>query len=516
MSPNKRIFVNIVATYGRSLYALVIGLFCGRWALMALGEVDYGLYGLVGGMTGFVAFFNELLAMAVGRFYAVSIGSAHKTGNEITGLEDCRKWFNTAFCIHTLVPLGLVIIGYPVGTWAVANFLTIPVDRVGPCLWVWRFTCFSCFVGMMNVPFAAMYNAKQEIAELTIYKFVTATVNVVFLYYMLTHPGIWITKYAFWMMMLGVAPQVIIAYRAIIKYPECRFCKGYLWNVARMLDISKFALARFWTAFSGMISAQGNSILVNKYLGPQFNASIAVGNSVAGHASTLSNSLSGAFSPVIGNKAGEGEEDEVRKFAFRTCRFGSALMLVFAIPLAIEIDEVLHLWLKIPPEGAAIICLAVLIDMLLERTTEGHWMAIMSVGRGISLYSVVMSIAGFSRLAIAWCAFALGYGLQGLFVALVIARCVACVARLILGRKLVGMSIRYWACNIFMPLMLIVVVTCVIGMMPSFYFPPSIFRVCETAALCGLAFLPLAWFVVLTGAEREFFMIKIRQRFMKE
>ncbi len=43
MSPNRRIFLNIVATYGRSLYALVIGLFCGRWTLMALGDVDYGL-----------------------------------------------------------------------------------------------------------------------------------------------------------------------------------------------------------------------------------------------------------------------------------------------------------------------------------------------------------------------------------------------------------------------------------------------------------------------------------------
>ena len=43
MTANRRIFLNIIATYGRSLYALVIGLFCGRWSLMALGEVDYGL-----------------------------------------------------------------------------------------------------------------------------------------------------------------------------------------------------------------------------------------------------------------------------------------------------------------------------------------------------------------------------------------------------------------------------------------------------------------------------------------
>lgn len=38
MTANRRIFLNIIATYGRSLYALVIGLFCGRWTLMALGE----------------------------------------------------------------------------------------------------------------------------------------------------------------------------------------------------------------------------------------------------------------------------------------------------------------------------------------------------------------------------------------------------------------------------------------------------------------------------------------------
>ena len=50
MSPNRRIFLNIVATYGRSLYALVCGLFISRWVLAALGKTDFGLYGIVGGM----------------------------------------------------------------------------------------------------------------------------------------------------------------------------------------------------------------------------------------------------------------------------------------------------------------------------------------------------------------------------------------------------------------------------------------------------------------------------------
>ncbi|MGN0826402.1 MAG: hypothetical protein ACI4QD_00520, partial [Kiritimatiellia bacterium] len=70
MSPNRRIFLNIVATYGRSLYALVCGLFISRWVLAALGKLDFGLYGVVGGMTVFIAFLNTLLSTATGRFYA--------------------------------------------------------------------------------------------------------------------------------------------------------------------------------------------------------------------------------------------------------------------------------------------------------------------------------------------------------------------------------------------------------------------------------------------------------------
>ena len=37
MTPNRRIFLNIVATYGRSLYAPIRERFCGRRTLMAVG-----------------------------------------------------------------------------------------------------------------------------------------------------------------------------------------------------------------------------------------------------------------------------------------------------------------------------------------------------------------------------------------------------------------------------------------------------------------------------------------------
>ena len=70
LSPNKRIALNIIVTYGRSLFALVCGLLVGRWSLLALGETDYGLSAVVGGLAVFISFINSLMAGAVGRFYA--------------------------------------------------------------------------------------------------------------------------------------------------------------------------------------------------------------------------------------------------------------------------------------------------------------------------------------------------------------------------------------------------------------------------------------------------------------
>lgn len=60
MSPNRRIFLNIVATCGRSLCAGVCGVVAGRWVLAAAEKSEFGLGSVVGGMTVIV-----LLAFAM-------------------------------------------------------------------------------------------------------------------------------------------------------------------------------------------------------------------------------------------------------------------------------------------------------------------------------------------------------------------------------------------------------------------------------------------------------------------
>ena len=65
MTPNRRISLNIAATYGRSLYAPVIGMFFRRRPLMAPGEADCVMMGgavrmaFCGVFSGFIEHVNE-------------------------------------------------------------------------------------------------------------------------------------------------------------------------------------------------------------------------------------------------------------------------------------------------------------------------------------------------------------------------------------------------------------------------------------------------------------------------
>ena len=77
MTANRRIFWNIVATYGRSLFALCCGLFGSRWVLMVLGQEDFGLYGVVGGLVIFIGIINMLLESAV----SVGAAEVHEARN---------------------------------------------------------------------------------------------------------------------------------------------------------------------------------------------------------------------------------------------------------------------------------------------------------------------------------------------------------------------------------------------------------------------------------------------------
>lgn len=499
----KRIILNIVATYGRSLFGILCSLITAGWVFTALGEVNFGLYGVVGGLTSFVGFINSVLAGAVGRFYAYSVGESHD--NLEVGLENCRKWFNTAVTIHSVIPVVLVIIGYPLGAYAVRHWLTIPVDRIEDCIWIWRFSCLSCFISMVSIPFNAMYTAKQYIAELTIYSFLTTILNLLFVMYMHFHPKDWLVPYAAMICAIGLIPQIIIPIRAYFIFPECKFIKSYLFSKEHIRQIFIFSGYQGMGSLSALLRSQGFSVLTNIYFGPSTNAAMSIGSSVVGHTSSLSTSIMGAFAPAITNSCGAKDFNTMRKIAYQLNKYGTLMTLLFALPIMLELPKILDIWLQNPPNYTVGLTLIAFGIAFINSISVGEMTAINASGK-IKGYHIFLSSVSMFTLPMAWWSIKLGGGVYTMQGILLFMTGLNTLGRIYFARLLVEMSSFFWVKHIFLPLVAVIIATVVLGWLPHLFMSPSIVRTLVTFVITEMIFIPISWFIVLDNTERNYLL----------
>lgn len=511
MTANKRIFLNIVATYGRSLFNMACGLFSARWVLMALGQEDFGLYGVVGGLVIFIGFINGLLATALSRFYAVSVGRALSLNGDLHALSECRGWFSSAVFIHSVIPIVLIVIGWPLGEHAIrAGWIAVPPSRVCSCLWAFRFSCLSCFIGMVTIPFSAMYTAKQYIAELTVYSFVTTTLNMFFFYYMMSHVGDWLSSYAAWMAAMSVLPSLIIAIRACFIFPECRIDVCQLVSWVRMRQLFCFAGWQAFGALGWVLRWHGIAILLNRHaeFGPMRNSSMQIGNQLAAQTDTLSGAMVGAFQPAIANAYGSGDVERMRSLSYCACKFGTLLSLLFVVPLALELPEVLRLWLKTPPVYAAGFCWCIMAQHIIDRTSVGHMLAVNASGR-IAAYQAFLGGALILTLPLAWLLIWLNMGVYAAGWAMVATMVLCAWGRVWFARTIVGMSARYWLCKVFAPLVLLGALACAVGVLPRLAFASSLMRIFVTTLVAEIVLIAGAWKFLLGVNERQYVVARL-------
>ena len=75
---NKRIAKNTLALYFRTFITMIVGLYTGRVMLQALGEYNYGINAVVGGIVGMSSLITATLSQAISRYITYSLGQGKK------------------------------------------------------------------------------------------------------------------------------------------------------------------------------------------------------------------------------------------------------------------------------------------------------------------------------------------------------------------------------------------------------------------------------------------------------
>ena len=499
MTSNQRIILNFLATYGRSVYALLLGLFSTRWVLKALGRSDLGLFGVVGSIIVVIGFLNGILGGAVSRYYAFAIGEAEKIGEE-RGNEYIIRWFNAAVSIHFIVPSVLCAIGYPLGIYAIRNWLVIPDGRVNACEIVFALSLLSAFISMVAVPYISMYRAKQLIAELSVWGVLQTTCLFIGAYILMNLDSDRLIVYAAMMTSIPGLITIFQIYRAWRSFGVCHIRFKYLFDRKYLAQLFSYSFWEIFASGGDVVRTQGTSFLINRNFGPDLNAAWSVSCQVSGHTTALSSALIGSLTPALTTAAGAGEKSRMESLAFATCKFGSFLILLFAIPLILEMDNVLTLWLVDPPPYTSIMCRCILIALVLHKLGMGHHMAILANGSVAKLLMTTGFIST-SSILIVWGMIRMGLGALGIGLSFIISYGLLTVARVYWAKRQIGLSVCHWIKRIVLPIVFVSCVSYSVGEIPMALLDSSFLRICLTSGITLLCTTVLGWFVVLNKQE---------------
>lgn len=502
MTENRRIVLNIAATYARNVFALVCAVFTSRWILQALGEVPYGLLGVVGSLFPFITFVNGILSMSVARFYAYSVGAERTAEDRMKALEECRAWFSVSVTLHLVGPAIVLTAGWFLGSWAIEHWLSIPPERVSDCLFVFRLSCFSSFAGLALVPFMAMYAAKQEIATCTVFSLAGTICLVLFSGYMVTHPRDWMVPFALFTCLSGLAFTLAMSIRAVFIFPECRLRPAEMLNRRRLRELFSFAGWGFIGPLAILLRTQGLMILVNRAFGPSANAALALARTTCEKSNTLAGTVKCSMAPAVVQACGAGDDARMHALVHRMCKFALLATLAIVLPLLLELDEVLRIWLVKPPMHLAGLAVCLVLEYIATVATSGYDTAVYAKGR-IAAYQCVAGVVSLMTLPVAYIALRMGCGVVATVATAVAMTGLYSAIRLFMASRLTGMRVADWVRNLMLPIMPVAAVALAAGAVPRFLGEPGFLRLVATVAASIAAFLPAAWLFALDDAEKR-------------
>jgi Na+-driven multidrug efflux pump len=259
-----------------------------------------------------------------------------------------------------------------------------------------------------------------------------------------------------------------------------------------------------------LLRGQGLMVLVNKSFGPAANAAASVANQMSGKTLLFSKGFIGSFAPAITNACGAKDFKRMHTLAFMTCKFGTMLTLLFALPLSIELPLIVNYWLKNPPQYAVGLCWCVMATTVIDQTATGHKLAVNANGK-IAMYQAVLGTILMLSFPIAWILIVCDFGVYSIGYAAIIATALCALGRVFFARSLVEMPIRYWAYHIILPLSILVAVSLSIGFLPRLFMPPHWLRIIVSAILLEIAFAGLGWFIVFSTDEKAYVLSRGRQ-----
>jgi O-antigen/teichoic acid export membrane protein len=494
---NKRIAKNTLLLYVRMLFGMLVSLYTSRVILQTLGVEDYGVYNVVGGVISMFTFLNSAMSSATSRYITFEIGK----GN----MEQLKKVFSTSLQIHAIIALLIVFLGETVGLWFLLNELVIPDGRMDAAMWVYQCSIVTAVVTIMSVPYNADIIAHEKMSAFAYISVLEILLKLAIVYLLVALPFDKLKVYAVLVLMVGL----------LIRYIYTRYChkhfeeSHYIHRIDKPLlkEMSSFAGWSFWGNLAGILYTQGLNMMLNIFFGPVVNAARGIATQIQSVVTQFVTNFQMALNPQITKTYASGELDKMHSLMFRSARFSFMLLFFLSLPILIETDYILTLWLGVVPENTAIFARIIIAISLIYTIANPCVIANQATGK-IKVYQAVVGGLLLLILPISYIVLKMGAPAYSVFIVHFCVESVAQFARMYMLRNMIDLPLLSYVKNIYLPIMGVVLLSVVLPMLVYNNMQEGIIRLLAVGMTCVVSVAMTSLFIGMTRNERSFLIDK--------
>ena len=496
---NKRIAKNTAMLYFRLLFSMAISLYTARVILNALGVVDFGIYNVVGGLVVMFGFLNNAMSASTLRFLTFEMGKGDR--NEINHI------FSMSITIHVIIALIVLLLAETVGLWILNTQLTIPVVKMQAANWVYQFSIFAFIITILYVPYYSIIIAHER---MNVFAFVSIieVVLKLFITFLVAWSGS--DKLKLYAILIFCVSLVIgIFYRLYCKshFAESRF--NLFWDKKLFKKMSSFASWNLLGVFAGITYGQGVNLLLNVFFGPVVNAARGIAYQVQGAVNAFVTNFQVAVNPPITKSYASGDIDYMHSLIFSASKYSFYLLLMLSLPLLLETEFILQLWLKAVPEYTAIFTSLVLIDILICSLSASLQTTAQASGN-VKLYQTIVSGILLLNLPLSYILLKLGYAPQTTFIVSIITSLGALIARLIVLKIIISFPVKKFVTNVVYKVIVVSILGSIIPYYISIQSTKSIMHFFLVVMVSIISVGSTIWLLGISQSEKTFLKVSVQ------
>lgn len=395
-SNSKRIAKNTGVLYIRSVVVMLITLYTSRVILQALGVEDYGLYNVIGGVVALFSFLKTSMTKSTQRFLNVEM--VNPNGR-------LKETFMVSMTIHVIISVIALVLLETVGLWFLNNYIQIPEGREYAANIVYQSTVISLALTIISVPYNAAIISHEKMGFFAVVSIADAILKLAICFMIMWGNHDRLIVYGWLMMCIHVINLLMQTIYCRYRIPEARF--KLMYDKQLFKDMLGYTT---WTVVGQVAivgTNQGNNILVNMFHSVTANAGMGVASQVNGAVVSLTSNFQTAFNPQITKSFAAKDYDYLKKLVYSTSKISYFLLLVVCLPITFNIDLILNLWLTTVPPYAAVFCILVLCNSILNALSAPLNFSVLSSGN-IKWFQIMTSLVYLSDLVIVYVLFSLG------------------------------------------------------------------------------------------------------------